>query len=105
MLQPSGEQFSSVTANFGSELLHAAIAGTDSSGRSQEKPLLHIAELPPRQGRRHDWPRWAEPAVVRAFTERGISAPWSHQAQAAELAHDGRHVVISTGTEIGRAHV
>ncbi|CAN5508038.1 DEAD/DEAH box helicase [soil metagenome] len=88
-----------MTANFGSELLSAAILGTD----AHEHPVRHVAELPPRQGRRHDWPRWADPAVVHAFTERGISTPWSHQAEAAELAHDGRHVVISTGTASGKS--
>ncbi len=88
-----------MTANFGSDLLSAAISGTD----GHEHPVRHIAELPPRQGRRKDWPQWADPAVVHAFTERGISAPWSHQADAAELAHHGRHVVISTGTASGKS--
>ena len=45
----------------------------------------------------------AEADVVQAFTERGISALWSHQAQAAELAHAGRHVVVSTGTASGKS--
>ncbi|CAN5708657.1 DEAD/DEAH box helicase [soil metagenome] len=88
-----------MTANFGSELLSAAISGTDVN----EHPLRHIAELPPRHGRRQSWPQWADPAVVHAFTERGISAPWSHQAEAADLAHHGRHVVISTGTASGKS--
>jgi DEAD/DEAH box helicase domain-containing protein len=92
-----------VTANFGSELLSAAVLGTvDGSGR-QEQPVRHIAELPARAGRRQAWPQWADPAVVRAFTERGISGPWSHQAEAANLAHDGRHVVVSTGTASGKS--
>ena len=54
-------------------------------------------------GRRRPWPAWAEPDVVRAFTDRGISSPWSHQVEAAELAHAGRHVVISTGTASGKS--
>jgi DEAD/DEAH box helicase domain-containing protein len=41
--------------------------------------------------------------VVRAFADRGISCPWSHQFEAAELAHAGRHVVISTGTASGKS--
>ena len=88
-----------MTANFGSELLSAAISGTDGG----EQPVRHIAELPPRHGRRENWPAWADPAVVHAFTERGISSPWSHQAEAADLAHHGRHVVISTGTASGKS--
>ena len=86
-------------ASFGSELLAAALAGT----APDEHPLRHVAELPPRRGRPHGWPAWAEPDVVRAFTERGIGAPWSHQARAAELAHAGRHVVVSTGTASGKS--
>ncbi len=86
-------------ASFGSDLLAAALAGT----AADEHPLRHVAELPPRSGRRHGWPAWAEPDVVRAFTDRGVSSPWSHQAAAAELAHAGRHVVVSTGTASGKS--
>lgn len=86
-------------ASFGSELLAAALAGTAHG----EHPLRHVAELPARGGRPHNWPAWAEPDVVRAFTDRGISSPWSHQVGAAELAHAGRHVVVSTGTASGKS--
>jgi DEAD/DEAH box helicase domain-containing protein len=86
-------------ASFGSELLAAALAGTPSG----EHPLRHVAELPPRSGRPHSWPAWADPDVVRAFTDRGIVAPWSHQSEAAELAHAGHHVVVSTGTASGKS--
>ena len=86
-------------ASFGSDLLAVALAGTAAG----EHPLRHVAELPPRSGRPHGWPAWAEPDVVRAFADRGISAPWSHQVEAAELAHAGRHVVVSTGTASGKS--
>lgn len=86
-------------ASFGSDLLAAALAGT----APDEHPLRHVAELPPRRGRPHSWPSWAEPDVVRAFTDRGVGAPWSHQSAAAELAHAGRHVVVSTGTASGKS--
>jgi DEAD/DEAH box helicase domain-containing protein len=86
-------------ASFGSDLLAVALAGTAGS----ERPLRHVAELPARGGRPHSWPEWAEPDVVRAFADRGISYPWSHQAAAADLAHTGRHVVISTGTASGKS--
>jgi DEAD/DEAH box helicase domain-containing protein len=41
--------------------------------------------------------------VVRAFVDRGIASPWSHQLDAANLARDGRHVVLSTGTASGKS--
>jgi DEAD/DEAH box helicase domain-containing protein len=84
---------------FGSELLAAAVAGSEQG----EHPLRHVAELPPREGSRRPWPAWAEPDVVRAFTDRGISSPWAHQVEAADLVHAGRHVVISTGTASGKS--
>ena len=40
---------------------------------------------------------------MRAFNDRGITAPWSHQFEAANLAYDGRHVVLSTGTASGKS--
>ncbi|WIM86398.1 DEAD/DEAH box helicase [Candidatus Mycobacterium wuenschmannii] len=84
---------------FGSELLAAAVAGTD----ADEHPLRHVAELPARHGRQQPWPTWVEPDVLRAFTDRGIVSPWAHQAIAADLAHAGHHVVISTGTASGKS--
>jgi DEAD/DEAH box helicase domain-containing protein len=86
-------------ASFGSDLLAAALAGTAAG----EHPLRHVAELPARGGRPYNWPQWAEPDVVRAFADRGVRSPWSHQVRAAELAHAGRHVVVSTGTASGKS--
>lgn len=86
-------------ASFGSDLLAAALAGT----AADEHPLRHVAELPARSGRPHDWPGWAEPDVIGAFAERGIKSPWSHQFAAADLAYTGRHVVLSTGTASGKS--
>lgn len=88
-----------MTASFGGELLAAALAGVESG----EDPLRHLADLPASAGRTSAWPDWAEPDVITAFTGRGIEAPWSHQLAAAELAHAGRHVVISTGTASGKS--
>jgi DEAD/DEAH box helicase domain-containing protein len=88
-----------IVVTFGSELLAAAVAGTEAG----EHPLRHVAELPARPGRQQPWPTWVEPDVLHAFTDRGVSSPWAHQVQAANLAHAGRHVVISTGTASGKS--
>ena len=64
-------------SDFGRELLACAVDGTD----PDEQPLRHVADLPPRQGRPQAWPQWADPDVVRAFIDRGIAAPWSHQTR------------------------
>ncbi|MGK2880207.1 MAG: DEAD/DEAH box helicase [Mycobacterium sp.] len=86
-------------STFGHDLLRCAVDGTAPG----ESPLRHVAELPSRQGSTSPWPRWADPAVVGALTSRGVAAPWTHQARAADLAHSGRHVVISTGTASGKS--
>lgn len=91
-----------MTTNFGSfgaDLLAAALAGAE----PDDRPLRHVSDLPASPGRPERWPDWAEPDLVRAFAERGITTPWSHQRAAAELAHAGRHVVISTGTASGKS--
>lgn len=85
--------------SFGSELLNAAVAGAESSPAA----LRHVAELPARQARGADWPAWADPDVLRAFHDHGIALPWSHQVHAADVAHSGQHVVISTGTASGKS--
>jgi DEAD/DEAH box helicase domain-containing protein len=83
------------------ELLHRLLQGRQ---RSAEDPvLLHVERVPPRQGRTVGWPDWTPPTLRSALSARGIEAPWSHQAAAADLAHTGRHVVISTGTGSGKS--
>lgn len=91
-------------ASFGGELLSAVCAGTTSHpGSDLGSALRHVAEIPPRTAQMRDWPSWVSPEVRAALGERGISAPWSHQVEAADLAHAGRDVVISTGTASGKS--
>jgi DEAD/DEAH box helicase domain-containing protein len=84
-------------ASFGSELL-TAVCGPD-----RPPSLLHVTDIPAREGRTTDWPAWLHPDVVSAVQAHHIRAPWSHQIQAADLAHDGVDVVISTGTASGKS--
>ena len=44
-----------------------------------------------------------EPALRDRLEERGVLAPWRHQVDAAQLARDGRHVVVATGTASGKS--
>src|SRR5207237_1104521 len=41
--------------------------------------------------------------VREALERSGVPEPWTHQCAAADLAHAGRHVVISTGTASGKS--
>lgn len=65
--------------------------------------LLHARELPGREARHGSWPSWSHPLVLAALTEAGVEQPWSHQSAVAEAAHEGRHVVVSTGTASGKS--
>jgi DEAD/DEAH box helicase domain-containing protein len=70
---------------------------------ARRERVQHVEHLPARAGRTVRWPEWAAPELVHALSDRGIQAPWEHQAEAAELAHAGTHVVISTGTASGKS--
>jgi DEAD/DEAH box helicase domain-containing protein len=86
--------------SFGSELL-AAVCGDNTAGSTAS--LRHVAEIPARSAEVRDWPSWAGPDLLAALHSRGITAAWSHQVEAAEIAHSGRDVVISTGTASGKS--
>ena len=85
---------------FGGELLSAVCAG---AGADSGAALRHVAEIAPRAAQSRDWPAWVDADVRAALQGRGISTPWSHQVQAADLAHAGLDVVISTGTASGKS--
>ena len=57
-----------------------------------------------RTGTPADWPDWVSSTPLRAaLAARGVTRPWAHQARAAELAWQGRHVVVATGTGSGKS--
>lgn len=65
--------------------------------------VTHVEWLPARAGRTADWPAWADERLVQRFAELGIAAPWEHQVEAATHAHEGRSVVVATGTASGKS--
>jgi DEAD/DEAH box helicase domain-containing protein len=65
--------------------------------------LLHVEQVPARVGTAVGWPDWVDADLRDAWTRAGIALPWAHQAEAADLAHAGRHVVVSTGTASGKS--
>lgn len=69
----------------------------------REDRLTHLEVLPAREARSCPWPEWAHPDVVDAWARSGVQRPWLHQAEAADLAHAGTHVVMSTGTASGKS--
>src|SRR5690606_20414112 len=73
------------------ELLARVLAGTPEG----ENPVTHVRTLPARPARCVPWPSWVPEAVARRFGECGVAQPWSHQAEAADHAWHGRHVILS----------
>ena len=81
------------------DLLNRLVAGTP----PESSPLTHVEELPERAGCTADWPIWAPGELRARLASDGIVTPWSHQTQAAQLAHEGHHVVVATGTASGKS--
>jgi DEAD/DEAH box helicase domain-containing protein len=48
------------------------------------------------------FPDWTPASVRAAFERAGVTSLWSHQREAAELAHAGRHVAVVTPTASGK---
>ena len=65
--------------------------------------LTHLERIPARSEVVEEWPAWADPTVVAAYSSRGVTLPWRHQVRAAEHAHAGEHVVLATGTASGKS--
>ena len=89
-----------VTPSGGGALLRGVLAGAGPGG---DPALRHVLELPARPGLTVDWPAWVPDGVVAALAQTGVTAPWTHQVQAAELARAGNHVVVATGTASGKS--
>ncbi|SFK89095.1 DEAD/DEAH box helicase [Geodermatophilus ruber] len=83
----------------GADLLDALLAGTP----EEEQPVTHVHRLPVRDSRTLPWPEWVGPQLRERLEAQGVQAPWRHQVEAARLAHEGRHVVVATGTASGKS--
>jgi DEAD/DEAH box helicase domain-containing protein len=89
---------SSVVANSRPAGPAAILAMGERAGR-----VTYRTELPARPGEHAAWPDWLPAALTGALARAGLSAPWKHQAEAAELARAGQSVIISTGTASGKS--
>jgi DEAD/DEAH box helicase domain-containing protein len=83
----------------GADLLAAVLSGTP----EEERPVTHVHRMPVRDSRTLPWPTWVSPELRERLEAQGVSAPWRHQVEAAQLARDGSHVVVATGTASGKS--
>jgi DEAD/DEAH box helicase domain-containing protein len=65
--------------------------------------VVHHAVLPARAADFADFPAWLDPRIVAGLGRRGIARPYTHQAEAIEIAHRGDDVVIVTPTASGKS--
>ena len=73
------------------------------AGGLRDDRVRHVERLAPRPGRTAPWPDWVDPELVEALRAQGVTEPWQHQVDAAELVHAGSHVVLATGTASGKS--
>ncbi len=77
------------------------LAGPASGPRAAR--LVHVRREPARDAVPVPWPCWVPEPLRAALAQQGVTTPWSHQVAAAELARDGQHVVLATGTASGKS--
>ncbi|GAB2901930.1 DEAD/DEAH box helicase [Neomicrococcus lactis] len=65
--------------------------------------LKHVQTVESREAVTGPWPAWVDPALREAYERRGVERPWLHQIQAADLAWQGQHVILATGTASGKS--
>src|SRR6478735_6999963 len=83
----------------------SARGGCEVDAAADRLEVRYVRELPARPGEVVGWPSWlATSSAVRAAAEGiGVANLWAHQAQAADTLHEGRHVVLTTGTASGKS--
>ncbi|MBI3405676.1 MAG: DEAD/DEAH box helicase, partial [Acidobacteria bacterium] len=64
--------------------------------------LTAVRHIPARVARFAAMPSWVRPELAAAYAAKGVTQLFTHQAQAAELTHAGRNVVVVTPTASGK---
>ena len=64
--------------------------------------ITAVRRFPAREAQWADFPGWLHADLVAAYAAKGVSRPYTHQADAAEAVHAGKNVVIVTPTASGK---
>lgn len=67
-----------------------------------DERIVHHDHRPARAGELAAWPDWLPHDVRASVAAAGISAPWRHQRELADLVHGGHHAAICTSTASGK---
>src|SRR3954465_15933446 len=70
---------------------------------SMARGVVHHAVLPARPPDFGDFPDWLAARLVGGLAGRGISRPYTHQAEAIQAVHSGSDVVVVTPTASGKS--
>ncbi|WP_450097535.1 DEAD/DEAH box helicase [Spongiactinospora rosea] len=70
---------------------------------ARRERVTHVEHVPARQAGQARWPDWTPEPLVSALRPLGVTGLWPHQYEAAEHAHRGQNVIISTGTGSGKS--
>ncbi|HEU5310802.1 MAG TPA: DEAD/DEAH box helicase, partial [Candidatus Eisenbacteria bacterium] len=73
------------------------------AGGRGETELVHVERLPEREASFGDLAVPLPEALRQVLSAQEIERLYSHQARAVDLAREGRHVVIATGTASGKS--
>ena len=86
-----------MSTSFGAEVLAQLRARFTSS------TVTHVEEIPARPARFADWPEWVDPELKSLLIDASLPRLYTHQRDAADLAWQGRDVVVATGTSSGKS--
>jgi DEAD/DEAH box helicase domain-containing protein len=78
------------------------ILGTFAARNHADEVLTCVRQIPSREARFRPLPEWVRSDLCEAYSAKGISQLYSHQAATAELVHNGKNVVVVTPTASGK---
>src|SRR5271163_1246990 len=64
--------------------------------------LTALQHIPARAAEYAPMPEWVRPELAAAYAAKGVTQPYTHQAEAAESVHAGRNTVVVTPTASGK---
>src|SRR5271168_1258238 len=64
--------------------------------------LTALEHIPARAAEYAPMPEWVRPELAAAYAAKGVTQPYTHQAEAAESVHAGRNTVVVTPTASGK---
>jgi DEAD/DEAH box helicase domain-containing protein len=83
------------------ETVQQALDALVSRYRSEEV-LTAVKHIPAREAQFRPMPAWVRSELAAAYRAKGIEKLYSHQATAAGLAREGKHLVVVTPTASGK---